>query len=109
MSKKNQEKIADDAQKREADAILRMAFIGRHVMDFACQCVARKEDPRLVLETMCASVDPKKNTVPIASLWKWINYPTPLNVRELSQAFGFDIEKTSEKMMAEFTKKTFPE
>jgi hypothetical protein len=106
MSQKSKKQDVTDASKKEAEAIMKVAFIGRHIMNFACQCVAKNEDPRLVLETMASTPGFDSESIPVVALWRWINAPTPVNLKVLSVAFGFDIEKTAEKMKNEFDKRS---
>ena len=87
---------------KEMEAIMRVAFVGRQVLNFACSCVARNVDPKALIEWTDAGVAGNGEVDnPVTALWRWINSPTPENLHKLSVITGFNIEKTAEKMRAE--------
>ena len=88
--------VIDPKAVKEMEAIMRVAFLGRHLLSFVCTCVSKGADPKAYIETMEGQGSPKD--YPVAALWRWMNAPTPENVKALSEATGFNIEKTAEKM-----------
>lgn len=83
---------------KEAYRITSMGRIGKHVVTFVCECVARGTDPKMALESFDLASRTGDTNLPMSILWKWINFPEPGILDELSKAFGIDIVKTAEKM-----------
>jgi len=90
--------------KEEAEGIAVMARIGRHMVTFVCECVARGIDPKMALEGFEKASDDSVD-VPMSILWKWISLPGPKNLHNLSEALGVDLNKTAEKMKRKLIEK----
>lgn len=104
MSEKEQEKDIgiDNKDIESVDHLVRMARIGNHLSMFVCLCVARKKDPRAVLETLSlAEYSEETKPLPVVLLWKWIQNPSTKNLNELSESFGVDFKKTAQKISDE--------
>lgn len=103
------DKAEQQDQKRSLDRLVRMAFIGTHLIEFIRKCHHSKANPKIALDGMKV-FNEKQNEedgfkpFPFGCFWNWINEPTETNYLALGESLGIDFKEADEKMEAEAKK-----